>query len=1759
MLQKMTLTEFYNFKLKLSQELEKAQKEYDERISDKSLTQEEINNIESEIIKKYIIVQNELFNYDLSDIPFEAWEEIHIFSFDFLDLSKTHANLDFKIIDFSSENGVDIRGCNVRNLTNNQILIHENFVDEQVRKDFPNLFLSEIFSTEFKNIFYNKKLSIDDLINLNEEQLNELDQKDIHRYLFSLNNNERELYNLIGKIPLKNYIDIYKQDIEFLKDLGSISKTFYFQDDELQNIIKNEQNIETLKNKIDELFNNIIYSEDYFSIKPRMFSENFKLRHRSIFPLEQDLPEDVIKRLNNNELSLEDVIKYNKSFYDTDLSNYMKYNYELKYYLNLFKTDFAKIVGKYPHIFLNSKQLLNSYNIERKIIEFYENTKENSKKNNIPFDCLDAFMQGLMRAYFGSNGLEYSSNATPDIYKETMYPDWVKETGYYLSGLHNMDDYYLPLISSKTEIKEQELKLLFDTLGLHNIKKMYHENFFFTPIVIRVLAHTIKNLDIKPATSYEDFQDKLIYLIFKTHNYERKYILEELRKIKPSYFRERNSSVLLPIDAPEKLQDLFYSSNATLSELISKKDWIPYLKGIDLNRIGLSFKVNAINSSFEGKQAHQEIDFIPLYLKAGTNEELLIFLNKYKDYISDTLSYYIDIKDSSKEGLENCIKKAIYNHILTGYIKVRENTPQEFKDEYPDIFIASSAPESLKSLFYNRFLSLEELGKHPEWISYIKHINPKLISQLPLNFNVINSEFGKENQLIQQISIKDIYINKYGLDEYLKFILPYGNLVEEAAKYGVIDLVDDSKDALEIQIEKAIYRGIVERRSRFNENLPTRFKKAYQNIFLSSDAPEELKIKFYERSLKYEDLRKNPEYKKYLKDVEPLFAFTSDKFLTFTDDLYADSRSTIPQVLKYISKEEFLELVTLYGEYFSKIGINPEILQAQTFEDLKLIVEKRIIDVISNEGSNYGYIKYQEDAPDFLKKALPSYFLDPSAPAELKKYYYQYNPNYQIDFLRIGKNPEWIPYLKDKSLKAAFEKVNSSSVKRESIKYIELFTQEKALKYAVARTETVDKMIDNSKVDVMYEWWLKTGKKFIPDYVVMQSFPVEEIDKFLSHGKDWSYLMRNKRFALSEEGRDSMLKLAYTFGIFDNDQQALKKLDIILYDIPRKLSSSDIERLLKDERTSKNYIFEQDIEAMQREFEGYAFGYEPTQERRFLISPREYDELKSELKKEGFDVKGDLIFNELYRINEDGTATLKINTQMYPKSTELLRKIMEKLNISNVISADRAHTMFGGFELKYDKDFREFLLSNLEVFMNNSEYTKYISAIQKQFQLIKVTNSNRVLTPDLAVSFVQENKYDGIELGNEELARVSSIAGYSQADFDTLQKIYNYGKERVTSSIPRVEGKKGKFIYEILRLTDPLAVAIGTLTDCCQEINNVAELCMEHSMVDKHGRLFLIKDEEGNYVSQSWVWRNGNVLCFDNVEIPDKQLLKSGMSRNEVGTGARNDFTDEILSIYQQAAKELIEEDERIYKELLENGLITEEQYEGLKLRKVTVGSGYNDIGASIKANFKVDSEKVSRPISFTPPVELSRNLYINDSTTQYVIEKTEEEKEKSPSKYVGPTIPVHFDKFMIYDKTNISKNEIRYLERLEIASGRYSYQMNTQVSDYTSSETIMDELSDNYGISIDEARTMINPNFAIIYRETEQEIAILDLLSNLKTTSKEKVLLQLKLAILQLISTGKNLKLDYLRNKELQLMNEIMDISEEKILEERGVSHGTK
>ncbi|MBD9098951.1 hypothetical protein EGP98_05115, partial [bacterium] len=962
------------------------------------------------------------------------------------------------------------------------------------------------------------------------------------------------------------------------------------------------------------------------------------------------------------------------------------------------------------------------------------------------------------------------------------------------------------------------------------------------------------------------------------------------------------------------------------------------------------------------------------------------------DFKNGTLSY-----EEFLDQLAKCLDRMKLHNIFTDFPDY-DFIEGEFRDKHPEIFVDINAPKELKDAFYKNKITPEFLFQHRDYISYLTDKN--LLNTLRANIKLSIPSLVDENGNIMPMDINFVseYVSRYGNEKLLQLVSKYGAALSDITITSFHDEIENEQ-TIEKSLRNSIYNKIIKGKMNYSylTSVPD-FVSEYPEIFvnfdnltsISKEERQRLTKAFYTRTLSFDDIKKYPELANALKDKNLSIAFGNKdgnhhEGRIFLDTGYgrtSEKKYSDLELLQVFGNEKFLQLCAKYGRYMDGIAqhLNKDItirngkyidfgLHSMDFENGLSIEEisKRIENIIARE-SKLGNLAYNpEDAPDFLKENYPELFLGADAPEELKKYFYNYANNYPMTFEVLQRNKDWLPFLKDKSLTTSL--LRNNYLKKELIQYFELFGEEKGIKLGINRAETVKKMMRSHQVELMKSWYDKTGGKFIPDFVVMQNFRLEEADKFLASGSNWSNLMRIQSFARTPEARDAMLKLAYSFGAFDQDQRGFKKLQDLLTSLPKKIDSEqayifeqiDQQINLHSLRgvffavKSRSHIdSEGNIHTTRESFpsskveESYQKMIDYVKNNQFidLLDTQSLLNLLESLKQEnvGIDFSRN-IFTQIYRKNEDESYTLTINTQSCPKSVQAIRGVLEKFREVPILTPDKAHQLFGGFELKYDADFREFLLANMDKIMENPEYVSLVASVQRQFSDIKAINSNRALTWELAVSYVQTNKFTFVNVGNERVAEISAIAGYSQADFNTLQQIYNYGKQRTFSSIPRIEQSaektSGRYTYETLRLDDPLAMAIGTLTDCCQELNNCAEVCMEHSMVDKNGRVFVIKDEQGNIVAQSWVWRNKDVLCFDNIEIPDKAFARAVKEHPDLG---RKGFTDEVFEIYKQATHDLIEADEKVYKELLESRKITQEQYDGLRLGKITVGLGYNDI-----------------------------------------------------------------------------------------------------------------------------------------------------------------------------------------------------------------------
>ena len=169
---KMTLEEFQELRARQQELLDEMQKLVSRDDFDLNFDRDTVTNT---FANRYFNIQKELEEYDLSDIPFDAWHGMTILGDKnhIVDFSKTHANLDFSQIEISPLSNEDdfegrFQGCTIRNLKEFGYNTLPDFFDQKQIDENPDIFLSDQFSEKWKEKYYRSKLDFEDLITLPE-------------------------------------------------------------------------------------------------------------------------------------------------------------------------------------------------------------------------------------------------------------------------------------------------------------------------------------------------------------------------------------------------------------------------------------------------------------------------------------------------------------------------------------------------------------------------------------------------------------------------------------------------------------------------------------------------------------------------------------------------------------------------------------------------------------------------------------------------------------------------------------------------------------------------------------------------------------------------------------------------------------------------------------------------------------------------------------------------------------------------------------------------------------------------------------------------------------------------------------------------------------------------------------------------------------------------------------------------------------------------------------------------------------------------------------------------------------------------------------------------------------------------------------------------------------------------------------------------------------------------------------------------------
>lgn len=200
-------------------------------------------------------------------------------------------------------------------------------------------------------------------------------------------------------------------------------------------------------------------------------------------------------------------------------------------------------------------------------------------------------------------------------------------------------------------------------------------------------------------------------------------------------------------------------------------------------------------------------------------------------------------------------------------------------------------------------------------------------------------------------------------------------------------------------------------------------------------------------------------------------------------------------------------------------------------------------------------------------------------------------------------------------------------------------------------------------------------------------------------------------------------------------------------------------------------------------------------------------------------------------------------------------------------------------------------------------------------------------------------------------------------------ELLNEARKRKSSTIPKVKGELGEFTYEMLDLNDPLNIAVGYLSHCCFKVQGISYSALIQALKSRYGRIFVVY-YKGSFLTQSWVWRNGDVVCFDSVE---------------AGSPVHGAYNDDIhlLDVYKTAAEEILRESH-----------YCEDPAQAVKL--VTIGRSDFIFGKKLE-KFKGE---VPRPIE--------KDVYIYDSNVQSILAGCENEEIRYGhvgAEYVDPRI----------------------------------------------------------------------------------------------------------------------------------------------------------
>lgn len=378
---------------------------------------------------------------------------------------------------------------------------------------------------------------------------------------------------------------------------------------------------------------------------------------------------------------------------------------------------------------------------------------------------------------------------------------------------------------------------------------------------------------------------KYIPYNYSLQDQDAQYIFGE--SIKNYYIDYAKKNKIDLLDSKHKFPIWMKSLN--INRVISKYNDINELLNYDTNILLLDTKQRSIVHN-------QNLHFIRNFEKE-TNFFSRIGVNSF-----DILNFYqYRTPESYDKFLEELAKILDYERKSGKYSKYPYGSiTGEFRDKYPNLFIAENTPPALQEAFYQMKINDEFIKNNKDCLDYIYNSDKE-----------IDDFFNFDQKLVDGIK------SNFSKREGYNFIFSYFPYLKDINTNNI-----DNKNFID-SINASIFNGIVAGSINYNYDAPQQFKEKYPSLFIDENVPAEIKDKFYKGTFTLQDFNDDINLLEYFKNtnIAPALGNSCHWAIPLFEGKEKANYSRLKTIIKYQGIDDF-DLQNVFKDYCLKNAID---------------------------------------------------------------------------------------------------------------------------------------------------------------------------------------------------------------------------------------------------------------------------------------------------------------------------------------------------------------------------------------------------------------------------------------------------------------------------------------------------------------------------------------------------------------------------------------------------------------------------------------------------------------------------------------------------------------------------------------------------------------------------------------------------------------------------------------------------------------------